>query len=76
MNVLDEVMTVKEAAERWGKAGITVRQACSGYKRAPSRFFPGEIRQSGSTWLIRVDAMTRVFGPEPKHNDNDLTSNV
>lgn len=67
MNVLDEVMTVAEAAERWGKASITVRQACTGYKKAPPRFREDEVRRSGATWLITVAGMTRVFGPEPDH---------
>lgn len=67
MNVLDEVMTVAEAAERWGKASITVRQACTGYKKAPPRFREDEARQSGATWLITVAGMTRVFGSEPDH---------
>lgn len=64
MNVLDEVMTVAEAAERWGKASITVRQACTGYKKASPRFREDEARQSGATWLITIAGMTRVFGPE------------
>ncbi|WP_239639557.1 helix-turn-helix domain-containing protein [Megasphaera sp. BL7] len=29
-------MTAKEAAERWGLAQITVRQACTGYKKGPA----------------------------------------
>ena len=66
MNVLDEVMTVAEAAKRWGKASITVRQACTGYKKAPPRFREDEARQSGATWLITVAGMTRVFGTEPQ----------
>lgn len=67
MNVLEEVMTVAEAAERWGKASITVRQACTGYKKAPPRFREDEARQSGATWLITVAGMIRVFGPEPDY---------
>lgn len=66
MSALEEVMTVTEAAKRWGKAVITVRQACTGYKKAPARFKMDEARQSGSTWLITIDGMTRVFGEEPK----------
>ena len=66
VNVLDKVMTVVEAAERWGKASITVRQACTGYKKAPPRFREDEARRSGTTWLITVAGMTRVFGPEPQ----------
>lgn len=65
MSALDEVMTAIEAAERWKKASITIRQACTGYKKAPPRFRKDEARRSGSTWLITVDGMTRVFGKEP-----------
>lgn len=64
MNVLDEVMTVAEAAERWEKASITVRLACTGYKKAPPKFHKDEARRSGATWLITIAGMTRVFGPE------------
>ena len=64
-NALQEVMTAIEAAERWKKASIAVRQACTGYKKAPPRFREDEARRSGSTWLITVAGMTRVFGPEP-----------
>ncbi len=63
---LQIVMTAAEAAKRWGKADITVRQACTGYKKAPPRFKEGEYRQSGKVWLITVEGMTRVFGEEPK----------
>lgn len=68
-NPLFEVMTASEAAERWGKANITVRQACSGYKKSPSRFHDDEIRRSGSTWLITYKGMCRVFGDEPAKKD-------
>lgn len=63
---LDFVMTAAEAAERWGKPDITVRQACTGQKGYPPRFKEGEFRQSGKTWLITRAGMTRVFGDEPK----------
>jgi hypothetical protein len=63
MNLAD-VMTAKEAAERWGKAEITIRQACSGYKKAPPRFNEDEFRKSGATWLITRQGMERVFGKE------------
>ena len=61
---LQDVMTAKEAAERWGKAEITIRQACSGYKKAPPRFNEDEFRKSGATWLITRQGMERVFGKE------------
>lgn len=61
---LKDIMTAKEAAERWGKAEITIRQACSGYKKAPPRFKEDEFRKSGATWLITRQGMERVFGKE------------
>lgn len=61
---LKDVMTAKEAAERWGKAEITIRQACSGYKKAPPRFNEDEFRKSGATWLITRQGMERIFGKE------------
>lgn len=65
MNVLDEVMTVAEAAALWGKSVVTVRQACTGYKKAAPRFTGEEARQSGATWLITKTGMNRVFGQKP-----------
>ena len=61
---LKDIMTAKEAAERWGKAEITIRQACSGYKKSPPRFNEDEFRKSGATWLITRQGMERVFGEE------------
>lgn len=63
-DILQRIMTVTEAAARWGVADVTVRHACTGYKKAAPRFTEAEARRSGSTWLITVDGMTRVFGPE------------
>ncbi|MCR5560063.1 MAG: hypothetical protein K6F62_06925 [Schwartzia sp.] len=65
-DILQSVMTPTEAAERWGLADVTVRQACSGYKKAAPRFTEDETRQSGRTWLITIDGMRRVFGEELK----------
>lgn len=63
---LQSVMTATEAAARWGKSSITIRQACTGYKKAAPRFTENEARRSGSTWLITVAGMSRVFGAEPE----------
>ena len=65
-NVLDKVLTATEAAQLWNMAPITVRQACTGYSKAPAKFTSAEARKSGSTWLISVDGMTRVFGDRKK----------
>ncbi len=64
MNLLDDVMTAKEAAERWGIAPITIRQACSGYKKSPPRFTTVEARKSAGTWLVTRAGMERLYGPE------------
>jgi len=55
------VITVKEAAETWGVADATIRQYILAEK-----FRPGEVRKSGGTWLVKKDAMLRVFGPPRK----------
>ena len=65
-NVLSEVMTAAEAAQLWNLAPITVRQACAGYSKAPSKFTSSEARKSGNTWLISVEGMNRVFGSRDK----------
>ena len=67
MSALEDIMTAKEAAERWGLAPITVRQACTGYKKAPPRFINTEARKSAGTWLLTRAGMERLYGPEPKH---------
>ena len=68
-NVLERVMTASEAAELWNLSPITVRQACTGYSKAPARFTPQEARKSGKTWLVSVKGMTRVFGSRSGDND-------
>ena len=64
MNSLEDIMTAKEAAERWGVAPITICQTCSGYKKSPPRFTETEARKSGGTWLVTRAAMERLYGPE------------
>ena len=65
-NVLNQVLTATEAAQLWNLAPITVRQACTGYAKAPAKFTATEARKSGKTWLISVEGMTRVFGDRKK----------
>ena len=66
MNSLEDIMTAKEAAERWGIAPITIRQASSGYKKSPPRFTAEESRKSAGTWLVTRAGMERLYGPEPQ----------
>ncbi|MCL5058787.1 MAG: helix-turn-helix domain-containing protein [Actinobacteria bacterium] len=59
---LNRVLTLNEAAARWKLAdGATIRKAIE-----RKRFKAHEIRKSGSIWLISLDGMERVFGPEPE----------
>lgn len=61
--ILEEVMSVTEAAELWDLKPVTVRLACNGYSRAKPRFRDDEARKSGSTWLVTRTGMERVYGP-------------
>ena len=57
---IDEVMTVNEAAEIWGKAESTIRLAINSKK-----FIPGvDYRKAGRITLITRDAMKRIYGEE------------
>ncbi len=56
---LDLVMTLTEAAEKWGLAnGSSIRKAIERKK-----FKTTEIKQCGKVWIITYPAMQRVFGP-------------
>lgn len=49
---LNEIMTLQEAGERWGKTTDSLRQACISRNGKPPRFTKTEIRQSARTWLV------------------------
>lgn len=62
---LDEVMTLEEAAERWGKSTDSLRQACIARNGKPPRFKIGvEVRQSKRIWLVTHQGMVRLYGEE------------
>lgn len=63
---LKDVMTIKEAAELWGRPVATIKAACMGQKGYPPRFRPDECRQSGSIWLITRAGMERLYGKQPE----------
>ena len=68
MNVLDEVLTLEEAAEAWGKTTDSLRQACISRNGKPARFNIGvEARQSKRIWLVTKSGMIRLYG-EPLQN--------
>lgn len=66
MNVIDEVMTTSEAAERWGLSIETIKKSCQGQKGLPPRFIEGEFRKSGRLWLVTRAGMERLYGEERK----------
>ena len=57
-NNLNSVMTLTEAAKKWGLAnGSTIRKAIE-----RGKFEQEEIKQSGDVWITTYSAMERVFG--------------
>lgn len=58
---LHDVMTIKEAAERWDINYETVRQALKRGKFDQQKEL-GTIRKSKGVWLLTEQAMTAVFG--------------
>ncbi|WP_238455611.1 helix-turn-helix domain-containing protein [Desulfolucanica intricata] len=63
---LENILSLTEASQRWGLSEATIRM---GIHR--DRFIEGEeIRKSGKIWLITYQAMERVYGKEPKKNED------
>lgn len=60
--VLDEVMTIPEASERYGVPATTIKSACAGQKGIPPIFTNYECRKSGRSWLVTKMGMDRVYG--------------
>lgn len=56
--ILENVMTIAEAAQRWGLDRSTLRYAIR----------DGRLKgkKSGSTWLVTYAAMVKAYGKEPK----------
>lgn len=64
MKVINEVVTLSEASQRWGIPQITLKNACAGQKGYPPRFTLDECRKSGRTWLVTRQGMERLYGKE------------
>ncbi|BCZ46670.1 hypothetical protein psyc5s11_27370 [Clostridium gelidum] len=57
-NELDCVMTLSEAAKKWGLSnGSTIRKSIE-----RGKFEQDEIKQAGDVWITTYSAMERVFG--------------
>lgn len=59
-----EIMTTKEAAERWGRNADAVKHLCTGIQGRPPRLTADECRKSGGVWLVTKQGMTRLYGEE------------
>ncbi len=57
MNIND-VMTFKEAAEKWGKKDNTLRMMV----RTDKLIEGIDYRKSGNTWIITKEAMEKLYG--------------
>lgn len=61
--MLNDVMTLEEAAEIWGKSTDSLRQACISRNGKPPRFIIGEeVQQSKRIWLVTRQGMERLYG--------------
>ena len=58
--MINDVMTVKEAAERYGLKENTVQLWCKGQKSLPPRLRRDEYCKSGGTWLVTRQGIERL----------------
>lgn len=58
---LEDVLTAKEAEQLWDLKDGTIRSSCT--RGRLNEFIKyGQVRKSGSTWLITKEAMEQVYG--------------
>ncbi len=57
---------MKEASEQWEVPLSTLKAALYGQKGYPPKFTEDECRKSAGTWLIKVEAMERLYGKRKK----------
>ena len=65
---MNGVLTVKKAAELWGKDRSTIQKAID-----RGEFKVTEVERQGGTWLLKESGMRRVYGklPEIKRGGNE-----
>ncbi|SER69305.1 hypothetical protein SAMN04487944_10877 [Gracilibacillus ureilyticus] len=64
---LEHVLSIKEAAEIWNLSdGNIIRKAID-----RGNFQEGEVRKSGSTWLISYAGMQRMYEAVPETRENE-----
>ena len=59
-----DIMTVGEAAEKWGKSPISVKHLCTGMQGRPARLTTEECRKAGKPWMVTKAGRERFYGPE------------
>lgn len=74
---IDDYMTVKEAAYRWGVELRTLRERLNGKRRPDAlkeelehgllKYFKAPDAKYGD-WIISREAMEKWYGPEPEKN--------
>ena len=62
INPLLLVFSTVEAAAIWNRDSGVVRSAAGGAGHAAARMMEGDRRKSGRIWLVRREAMNRLFG--------------
>ncbi|MDF2985746.1 MAG: hypothetical protein K0R50_1256 [Eubacterium sp.] len=61
MSILNDIMTIQEAAAEWNIDDSTLRHAIK-----KNKFKTDEVRKSANTWLVLNSAMIRLYGPKVK----------
>lgn len=68
---LKDVLTAKEAEQLWGLQDGTVRSSCR--RGRLNRFIKyGQVRKSGSTWLITKEVMEQVYGKSKEEKEMEF----
>lgn len=62
-NPFDDILSISEAAELWGKDASTLRRVFT-----RKNFVYGvDVKRVGNQWLVRKSSMQRVYGEPPIH---------
>lgn len=68
---LEDVLTAKEAEQLWDLKDGTIRSSCT--RGRLNEFIKyGQVRKSGSTWLIKKEAMEQVYGKTKEEKEMEF----
>lgn len=69
MNIINDVLTFAELAEKWGLSMGTLRMRLS--KGYMGDLIEGvDYKKSGKVWLITKEAMIKLYGPIKEDQEN------